>query len=142
MKDNSRFVLAVHTLTLLAEKQEPLSSDFFALSAGVNAVTIRIVVGQLRDAGLVETQTGAKGGTTLAQEPSRITLKEVFLAVRDENIFGAYPDGPSQECNVGRNLRPTLMHLLDDAVQNMIATLDTITIADVLQGVLAPEMGA
>ena len=140
MKDNSRFVIAVHTLTLLAEKEQALASNFIGLSVGVNAVTIRKVVGQLRAAGLVETQTGAKGGTTLGRTPEKITLKEVYLAVRDDSVFGAYPEKPSSECTVGRRLQPTLTHLLGDAVQSMIDALDAITIADVLAGVLAPEL--
>ena len=141
MKDNSRFVLAVHTLTLLAEKQEPLSSAFIAQSAGVNPVTVRKLVGQLRAAGLVQTKAGAIGGTTLALDPALITLKDTFLAVRDESIFGTFPDAPSPECSVGRNLRPTLVNILADAMQSMISTLDGVTIADVLSGVLHPSLG-
>ena len=139
MKDNSRFVLAIHILTLLAQKRGSLSSAFIAGSAGVNAVTVRKVVKQLREAKLVETQTGARGGITIAQEPSQITLKDTFLAVRDESLFGAFPDSPNQQCTVGRNLRPTLMYLLEDATQNMLATLATISIEDVLNGVTHPE---
>ena len=137
MKDNSRFVLAIHTLTLLAEKGVSLPSSFIALSAGVNAVTVRRVVGQLRNHGLVETTTGSGGGTSLAKAPAQITLRDVYLAVRDDDAgpFGTYPDAPSPECRVGRNLQVALIGLLDDAVQNMIATLGTITIADVLAAV-------
>ena len=139
MKDNSRFVIAVHTLTLLAEKNQALASNFIAVSVGVNAVTIRKVVGQLRAAGLVLTQTGAKGGAALGRAPAEITLKDVYLAVRDESVFGAYPDKPNAECRVGRRLQPALTELLGDAVQSMINSLDAITIADVLAGVLEPE---
>ena len=135
MKDNSRFVIAIHTLTLLAEKAESLPSSFIALSAGVNAVTVRKVVGQLRHHGFVVTMTGSNGGTSLAKPPSDINLRDVYMAVRDDSPFGAYPDSPSTECTVGRNLKGALENLLDEAVQNMITTLGTITIADVLQAV-------
>lgn len=138
MKDNSRFVLAVHTLALLANQNEPLSSKTIACSAGVNAVTVRKLVGQLRDAGLVLTQTGVKGGATLSRKPDTITLKDTFLAVRDEYIFGAYPIQPNEQCLIGRRLQPTLTDLLDDAVQSMIAKLDEVTIADVVSGVATP----
>ncbi|MEM7798022.1 MAG: Rrf2 family transcriptional regulator [Chloroflexota bacterium] len=137
MKDNSRFVLAVHTLTLLARSETPLSSNFISSSAGVNAVTIRKVVGQLRDAGLVKTQTGVKGGTKIARNPADISLKETFLAVRDEQFFGAYPKKVSEECPVGRCLKSTLTTLLDDAVQSMITKMDGVSIADVVDGVKA-----
>lgn len=139
MKDNSRFVLAVHTLTLLAEDGNPVSSNMIACSAGVNAVTVRKVVGQLREAGLVNTQTGVKGGTTLSRPAKEITLKETFLAVRDEQVFGAFPTEPNHQCPVGRMLKPTLTHLLEGAIQTMIAKLDEVTIADVLDGVNQEE---
>lgn len=140
MKDNGRFILAIHMLTLLAEKQVPLSSNIIALSAGVNAVTVRKLMGQLREAKLIHTQTGVKGGTTLAKDASKITLKDVFMAVRDDSLFGVYSDNPSQECSVGRNLKSTLSHLLRDPVNSMINSLDNITITDVLNGVLIPEI--
>lgn len=139
MKDNTRFVLAIHTLTLLAEKKVALPSSFIALSAGVNAVTVRKVVGQLRQHGLVETMTGINGGISLAKEPTQITLRDVYVAVRDDSPFGAYPDQPNSECLVGRNLQEALKGLLDEAVQNMIATLGSITIANVLESVETRE---
>lgn len=136
MKDNSRFALAVHTLTLLAEKDMPLPSNFIARSAGVNAVTVRKLVGQLRVAGLVTTQTGPTGGTTLARPADEITLKDAFMAARDEDIFGSYPDSPDPQCTVGGNLKPVLQGMLSDAMQTMVDTLERSTIADVLAGIV------
>ena len=65
---NSRFAVAIHTLLMLATKADgPISSDYIAGSVGTNPVLIRRLMGDLRNAGLVDSRAGATGGFVLAR---------------------------------------------------------------------------
>ena len=113
----------------------PLSSAIIAQSVGVNAVTIRKVIGKLQSVGLVETIAGSRGGAQLARHPSKITLKELFVLLEKNSVFGVYPENPDQSCLVGRNLQPVLNGIHQAAWQQMLAALGDVTIADVLADV-------
>ena len=87
MSANSRFTIAVHTLSVLALTDGPASSAYIAGSTGSNPVTIRNMVSTLRNAGLVETIPGSTGGAKLTRKPEDISLAEVYRAAADEPLF-------------------------------------------------------
>ena len=81
MLSNTHFSMAVHVLSALAYKDgEVVASEDLARTVGTNPSFLRGLIGQLKDAGLVETHLGKGGGTTLARSPSRITLRDVYRA--------------------------------------------------------------
>ena len=85
---NTRFAIAVHLLTLLANSgDEPVGSDVAAASIGANPVHVRRVVAYLRRADLVTSKAGVGGGIQLAYEPADISLTEVWDAV-DNKLNG------------------------------------------------------
>lgn len=129
---DSRFVTAMHVLTLLASASEPLPSPRLAASIGVNPVTVRKVVASLRDHGMVETLLGSAGGARLARPAPEISLRDAYLSVREGTIFGAFPDHPNPHCLVGRNIQAILVDLLDETERAMIAPLAEISVADLL----------
>jgi DNA-binding IscR family transcriptional regulator len=131
MSTNSNFTIAVHILTLIAHHARPLSSSFIAGSVNTNPVTIRKLVGILREENLVRTIPGSTGGTVLAKSPESITLKNVYELFRTETLFGLYPDDPNPQCIVGRNLQYVLLNLFSDAETLLSVFLEKITLADV-----------
>ncbi len=63
MNTSRRFVVANHVLALLAlSPDEPLTSELMARSGHTQPVVIRRILGQLRGAGIVESQPGNGGG--------------------------------------------------------------------------------
>lgn len=139
MTTNTRFAIAVHILTLLATSDDPLASPQLAGSVGANPVTIRKIITTLRDSDLVETVIGSTGGSILAQPADRITLQDVYLCMREEMMFGRFPDKPNPDCFVGRNIQSVLGNVLDDTEQQMIAPLAKTTIADLLGQIKSRE---
>jgi len=139
MSANSRFVTATHILTLLANSDEPLPSPYMAGSIGVNPVTVRKVVMALRDSGLVDTVLGSAGGAVLGRKASHINLRDVYLAVRDDSLFGTFPDSPNPDCVVGRNIHHILVGILDETERRMIAPLADVTISDLVSQVRQRE---
>ena len=123
MQITSKFTVAVHILTCIDifGGQMRVTSDFLSGSTGVNAVIVRGVLGQLRNAGIVETRQGS-GGAHLAKALDEITLYDIYKAVDcvdDEGLFH-FHENPNAECPVGRNIHKAM----DDRLQTAQAALE------------------
>lgn len=107
MQITSKFTAAVHILTCIAVfgSERRVTSDFLSGSTGVNAVIVRNVLGQLREAGIVETRQGS-GGAHLARDPCEITLYDIYKAVEctDNSGMFRFHENPNADCPVGRNI--------------------------------------
>ena len=81
MQIPSRFTIAVHILTLIAQNkgnETKLTSDLMAGSVGVNPVIIRKTLSQLKKADLISVQRGS-GGATLTKAAEEINLLQVIV---------------------------------------------------------------
>ncbi|MCR5141896.1 MAG: Rrf2 family transcriptional regulator [Ruminococcus sp.] len=123
MQITSKFTAAVHILNCIDifDGQMRVTSDFLSGSTGVNAVIVRNVLGQLRNAGIVETRQGS-GGAHLAKALDEITLYDIYKAVDcvdDEGLFH-FHENPNADCPVGRNIHKAM----DDRLQKAQAALE------------------
>jgi Rrf2 family protein len=137
---NSRLTIAVHALAWLAlahqRGQERLTSDQVADSVNTNPVILRVSLGRLRRAGLVEVSHGTGAGWRLARPPEQISLLDVYDAVEPEPVFGMHHTEPNQQCPVGRGIRPALDEVyagVDGAVRR---ALGRTSVAEVLHETL------
>ncbi len=134
MAANSQFSMAVHVLTVLARhKDEKVKSEAVAGSVNTNPVVIRRLLGQLSQANLVESQTGAAGGTRLARCPKEITLAEVYRAVSCGEVFALHGRSPDQNCPVGRNIEAVLCSLQKEIDRSVGEKLSQYTLQSVLE---------
>ncbi|HET6763427.1 MAG TPA: Rrf2 family transcriptional regulator [Longimicrobiaceae bacterium] len=133
---NSRFAVAVHILTLIAAGEgEPVSSEYIAGSVNTNPSLIRRLLSQLTRAGLTTAQMGAGGGALLARPAERITLRDVYRAVDEGEIFGLHREQPNPACPVGRNIQSHLETRFHAAARALEDELDRTTIADAMADV-------
>ena len=134
MAANCRFAFGVHLLSVLALfPDENYSSEKLALTVNTNAVVIRRMLLDLKNAGLVETQRGPGGGTRLAKPAAQITLAQVHRAVAGEiETFGAHPNPPAQFCCVGREITGVLQDISQRAAAAVEREFAAITLADVV----------
>ena len=133
MAANSQFSMAVHILTMLARAgDENMKSEYIAGSVNTNAVVIRRVLGQLSQAGLVTSQTGAFGGTRLAREPSEISLCEIYKAVSCGEVFALHAKAPNQDCPIGRNIEAVLCNLQKEIDKSVGEKLRQYTLASII----------
>jgi Rrf2 family protein len=136
MHGSSRFVVAVHVLTLLAQGgDEPITSEYIASSVNTNPVVIRRVLGALREAGLVTSQGGNGGGWRLVGDAQALSLRTVYRAVEDAAIFALPQRPPNPRCPVGRHVQQALGGHIDSATLAMEESLARATVADVLRDV-------
>ncbi len=138
---NSRFTVGVHLLALLALGGErcpgvPLTSEIASESVNTNPVVVRRILGCLRKAGMVSSQSGPNGGWCLRREPAAITLQEVYRAVEDDTLFSMHHSPPSSDCLIGRNIQDALSLFFGRAEAAMEAKLAEQTVADVVAAVL------
>ena len=137
---NSRFAVAVHILTLLEQQQgEPVPSEYIAGSVNTNPSLVRKLVGMLARAGLTTSQLGTGGGALLAKPASRITLRDVYRAVDEGELFAMHRERPNAACPIGRNIQAALEGHIDTAAAALEEELARVTIADVLNDVKKQE---
>ena len=135
MQITSKFTVAVHILTCIDVfgGQMRVTSDVLSGSTGVNAVIVRNVLGQLRNAGIVETRQGS-GGAHLAKALDEITLYDIYKAVDcidDEGLFH-FHENPNADCPVGRNIHKAMDGRLKAAQAALENELKSTTLAQVV----------
>lgn len=139
MAASSRFAVAVHILTLLAEAGgEPVTSEYIAGSVNTNPSLIRRLLSALARAGLTTSQLGTGGGALLARPADQITLLDVYRAVDEGEVFGLH-EQPNPACPVGRNIQGVLQGRIESARRAMESDLEHTTIAQMLAGVTTRE---
>lgn len=133
MKRNSRLSLALHTLGHMAGEPERLrKSADIAAHAGTNPVVVRRVLGNLREAGLLVSESGHAGGWRLARPPETITLADVYLAL-DERLVAQDSDAQPHHCAVADALHDRVSGLMEEIEQSLIDKLSETTILEMGQ---------
>jgi Rrf2 family protein len=128
---DTKFSTAIHMLILVSEAEVPMTSEQIAHSVGTNASYIRKVATRLSRAGILEGRRGVSG-FSLLKAPEDISLLEVYRAVEqteDVHVFDVHQN-PSDECIVGRNIRPVLNGMFRQAEQVVEGELAGATLAD------------
>jgi Rrf2 family protein len=134
MASSSRFAIAVHTLALLANYEgKALKSEFVACLVKTNPVVIRRLLCELSRADLVESQSGAHGGTWLKRRPAEITLWEIYQAVESAEVFSLHHPATETQCAVSSNIEGVLTDIQQQVNAAIEQTLQNLSLGDVLQ---------
>ncbi|MBF9050254.1 Rrf2 family transcriptional regulator [Roseobacter sp. HKCCD9010] len=131
MKRNSRLSLALHALGhMAAEPRQPRTSTEIAEHNQTNPVFVRRVLGLLREAGLLVSEKGPRGGWLLAHAPEDISLTDVYLAL-GERFMRPDPDGTDNppQCLVERELRTEVDAALSAAEATLTDHLSRVPIS-------------
>ena len=137
MLSSSRFVVAIHALSVLARAagKGPVCSNMIAQSVHTNPVVIRRLMSELEKAELVASTAGRSGGFTLARPAPQITLADVYKAVEDEAVFRMHKIDPAAECPVAAQLGKVLSPSLRAAESAMTSSLRLTTLDDVCRAI-------
>ena len=135
MQITSKFTAAVHILICIEVfgGEMRVTSDFLSGSTGVNAVIVRNVLGQLREAGIVETRQGS-GGAHLAKALDEIMLYDIYKAVdcTDNDGLFRFHENPNAKCPVGRNIHKVMDGRLEAAQTALENELKKTTLAQIV----------
>ncbi len=128
MRASSNFTKSIHICLFLNMKEGDLkSSTQLAESVDTNPVVIRRLIALLKNAGIVGSVAGARGGFYLAKKPKEITLWMIYQAVREEHFF-ARPK-INENCDISCNLELLVHDTFDAAELSMKTELEKVTIA-------------
>lgn len=134
MQISSRFTLAVHIFACIDtfKDEYKVTSDFLAGSTNVNPVIIRKILGQLKNAGLVEVARGS-GGATIKRPLNDITFLDIYKAVEcvDNGELFHFHENPNPACPIGGNIHSILDEKLERVQNAMEQELQSITLEDV-----------
>lgn len=133
---DTRFSAAVHALILISESSVPITSDQIAGSVGTNASYIRKILVLLKKAGIVIGHRGI-GGYRLTAPPNRISLLQIYQAVTEEpqiHLLDIHQN-PSDQCIVGRHIRPVLTGMFEDMEEAFARSLADKSLADCIAGI-------
>ena len=138
MLSSSRFIVAVHAMSVLARfaGKGPVCSAVVAASVHTNPVVIRRLMTELEKANLVRSVAGRAGGFELNRDASLITLADVYFAVEDENVFRMHKTDPKSECPVAAQLGKVLSVPLRAAECALHTSLANTSIRDVATAIV------
>lgn len=135
MQMTSKFTIAIHMIVAIDyfQNSEIVTSSFLAGSVGVNPVIVRNVMGDLKNAGILEISRG-KSGMELAREPENITFYDVYKAVDcvgGEGLFH-FHEQPNADCPVGRNIHKALDDELTEIQRAMEEQMRAVKLSDIV----------
>ena len=133
---DTKFSVAVHVLILISESPAPMTSDQMAGSVGTNASYIRKILSLLKKAEIVDGHRGI-GGYSLTVASEQLTLLQIYQAVMEEpkvHLLDIHQNS-SDQCIVGRHIRPVLSGMFMDIEEVFAQTLSGKTLADCIAAI-------
>lgn len=108
MNRDTRLSDVLHVLLHMDQAHELLTSAVLARSMGTNPAVFRRTMAGLREAGLVRSERGHRGGWQLARPLREITLLDVYDALGRPNLFAIGNRSAHAECMVEKNVNAVM----------------------------------
>lgn len=139
MQITSRFTIAIHALAFidLFQNEMRVTSNVLARSTQVNPVTIRNVLSQLKETGIIDAHKGS-GGFRLARPLKDISFYDIYKSVytaKETGLFNFHKN-PHPDCVVGGNIHAALDDKLQCVQDSMEDELKRIAMADVVDDIV------
>ena len=133
MLSNTHFSMAVHVLSALAYGEgELIGSEMLAKTVGTNPSFLRGLIGELREAGLVETRLGKGGGAILSRPASEITLYDVYRATESKPAVTTHTCDGKLPCPVAKGMDELLSTVSGRIEKALEAELKGMTLSDLV----------
>jgi Rrf2 family protein len=135
---NSEFYVATHCLLLLAcEPASVLTSGRIASQLSVHPVRIRKALGLLKKAGYISSREGLNGGFTLAIDPAKITLEQIYSLTEPNILKIRCKTQDSSSCPVDSNIGEVLTSVFSRAENSLLQQLKDYTLKSVMNEIYA-----
>ena len=133
---DNKFSSAIHTLILISESDQPLTSEDIAKSVGTNASYIRKITGLLKKRDIIDSHRGVSG-FSLKVKSEDLTLLQIYQAVNETErpcLFDLHQN-PNDKCVVGRHIKPVLTEMFAEMEDAFACALAQKTLADCIGGI-------
>ncbi|WP_125713904.1 Rrf2 family transcriptional regulator [Companilactobacillus kedongensis] len=139
MRISTRFSDSIHILAFIEiYKDIKVSSEVIASSIETSAVVVRRLMGNLREAGLLDTKQGS-AEPKLAKDPSQITLLDVYFATEGNKPLFELDKKTNPDCIVGGNIQEVLGDYYEQAKISAQRKLNETTLKDVIETILVKQ---
>jgi Rrf2 family protein len=122
-------------LALHASASKLARTSDVARRTGAPAKFLETVLGQLRRAGLVESERGSRGGHRLARAPSRIGAGDVVRAVEGPDGLAVRPGQRRPPPGAAAGSARALHQMWTETERALAASLDGVTLEDLARRV-------
>ncbi|RDV05247.1 Rrf2 family transcriptional regulator [Undibacter mobilis] len=129
MKRDSRLSGVLHILLHMARQSEPLTSEALARAMATNPAVVRRTMAGLRDARLVHSEKGHGGGWTIARDPARITLHDIYLALGKPDVLAMSNRNDAPGCLVEQAVNEALGSAFAEAEALLLRRFSEVTLA-------------
>jgi DNA-binding IscR family transcriptional regulator len=113
----------------MAEQEAPMTSEVLAKALGTNAVVVRRTMAGLREQGYVQSEKGHGGGWTLACDLTKVTLRDIYIAIGSPTLLAMSHRTESPGCLVEQSVNATLDGAFQDAEALLLSRLGEVTLA-------------
>ena len=128
MRRDERLSASLHALLHLAARGAAMTSEELAECLGTHPVVVRRTMGALREAGLARSERGHGGGWTVARPLEEVSLRDVYVALGEPELFSLALGGESPECAVRRAVGGALAGALGEAEALIVERFGAITL--------------
>ncbi len=120
---------ALHVLLHLAQADGPVTSEVLARALRSHPVVVRRVMAGLRDHGYVQSEKGHGGGWSLACELSKLTLRDVYVALGAPSLFALGHRTEAPGCVVEAAVNAALERSFDEAEALLLSSFGALSLA-------------
>lgn len=129
MKRDSRLSGVLHILLHMAERTGPVTSEDLAKMMATNPVVVRRVMAGLRQQGYVRSEKGHGGGWTLACDLSKVTLRDIYVALGCPSLLAIGNSTEAPGCLVEQAVNAALNQSFHDAEELLLTRFGEVTLA-------------
>ena len=135
MRRDSRLSGTLHVLLHMAEHDGPVTSEALGRVVDTNPVVIRRILGALREHGWVRSGKGHGGGWTLACDLSKVTLRDLFVALDCGSLLAIGNRTEAPGCLVEQAVNAALSSAFRDAEERLLERFGEVTLASLRRSV-------
>lgn len=130
MKRDSKLSGILHILLHMIEAGEPLTSERLASMMTTNPVVIRRLMSGLREKGFVRSEKGHGGGWTVACDPARTTMADIYEALGAPPLLAIGLRTETSACLVEQAVNASLKDAFREAEALLEARFASVTLAE------------
>jgi Rrf2 family protein len=135
MKKNSKISVAIHSVLHLALINKPVTSEYLGGCQNTNPALIRRILGELKKAGIVDSEKGHGGGWTLLKNPKSISFQDIFIALNDSLLPKPMELEEDESCLVLQAISSTIDEFIEEADSLLAKKLAKISIQSLIDRV-------
>jgi DNA-binding IscR family transcriptional regulator len=113
----------------MAEKTNPITSEVLAKMLDTNPVVIRRIMAGLREQGYVHSEKGHGGGWKLACDLSKVTLRDIYVALSSPSLLAIGNRTEAPGCLVEQAVNAALQQAFHEAEELLLRRFGEVTLS-------------